>query len=394
MRVSGDGDERRRGIAALVTCRCKTCPCCATTIGTSLALAGLWLLLAVPPVDVVGEHHPSHFWLVFAAAALSAWRALTVGRAARHHGDVRLHLVGLGFLAAVLLCGLHALATPGVLLDHANGGFSLATPVGVLPRDALALIGGVRGGGRVGRGRSPRGTRRAGGPVSAVGARRAGRVVGCGVADRPAPLADPPRGNVGAARSCCLWSSRCRSTARRRCAASCSTGAPLGGPAVDPDGRRAARRGDGGRGVGRELTPDVVALARLDGVGVRLRRLPATSATAPTSPTAGRVRTRGLFDAVGTEATLRAVRVEYGSALEQLVAAVARQEAGELTPAEMSLITSGLAMRFGVSEGQTAVLGRAAAALRADRERIERGMPHASPSAPCARRARDGVPDR
>ena len=52
---------------------------------------------------------------------------------------------------------------------------------------------------------------------------------------------------------------------------------------------------------------------------------------------------RGLFDAVGTEATLRAVRAEYGSALEQLVAAVARQEAGELTPAEMSLITSGLA---------------------------------------------------
>ena len=65
--------------------------------------------------------------------------------------------------------------------------------------------------------------------------------------------------------------------------------------------------------------------------------------------------TRGLFDAIGTEATLRAVRAEYGSALEQLVAAVARQEAGELTPAEMSLITSGLAVRFGLSEGQTAV---------------------------------------
>jgi class 3 adenylate cyclase len=82
--------------------------------------------------------------------------------------------------------------------------------------------------------------------------------------------------------------------------------------------------------------------------------------------------TNGLFDAIGTEATLRAVRAEYGSALEQLVAAVTRQEAGELTPAEMSLITSGLAMRFGLTEGQTAVLGRAAAALRADREQIER----------------------
>jgi hypothetical protein len=27
----------------------------------ALPLAGLWLLLAVPPADVVWEHHPSHF---------------------------------------------------------------------------------------------------------------------------------------------------------------------------------------------------------------------------------------------------------------------------------------------------------------------------------------------
>ena len=96
----------------------------------ALPLPGLWLLLAVPPADVVWEHHPSHFWLVFVAAALSAWLALTVDRAARHHGDARLLLVGLGFLAAALFFGLHALATPGVLLDHANGGFALATPPG------------------------------------------------------------------------------------------------------------------------------------------------------------------------------------------------------------------------------------------------------------------------
>jgi adenylate cyclase len=119
MRVSGGGDERRMGIAGLVRAVVKPV---ATKIGTSLRLAGLWLLLAVPPADVVWEHHPRHFWLVFAAAALSAWRALTVGGAARHHGDARLLLVGLGFLAAALLCGLHALATPGVLLDDANGG--------------------------------------------------------------------------------------------------------------------------------------------------------------------------------------------------------------------------------------------------------------------------------
>jgi len=105
----------------------------------ALPLAGLWLLLAVPPADVVWEHHPSHFWLVAVAAALSAWLALAVDRAARHHGDARLLLVGLGFLAAALFFGLHALATPGVLLDHANGGFALATPAGL----ALSAVFGA-----------------------------------------------------------------------------------------------------------------------------------------------------------------------------------------------------------------------------------------------------------
>ena len=179
----------------LVTCGCQTCPCCATKIGTLLALAGLWLLLAVPPADVVGEHHPSHFWLVFAAAALSAWLAPTVGGAARHHGDARLLLVGLGFLAAVLLCGLHALATPGVLLDHAKGGSPSRRPSGS-PSRRPRRVGGVRGGGRVERGRSPRGMCRAGGLVPAVGARRAGRGVGCGVADRAAPARRPRRGRT------------------------------------------------------------------------------------------------------------------------------------------------------------------------------------------------------
>ena len=172
----------------------------------------------------------------------------------------------------------------------------------------------------------------------------------------------PPRGNVGAVRSCCSWSSRCRSTARRRCAASCSTGGATRWSCCR------SRRADVllaeamvavALGANWHLTWwlwHVLMVLAFGYVGysayVTYRRKGAT---------------RGLFDAVGTGATLRAVRAEYGSALEQLVAAVARQEAGELTPAEMSLITSGLAMRFGVSEGQTAVLGRAAAALRADR---------------------------
>ncbi len=80
----------------------------------------------------------------------------------------------------------------------------------------------------------------------------------------------------------------------------------------------------------------------------------------------------GLFDAIATEQTLQEIRAEYGGALESLVNAVKRQEVGELSTEEMGLLTAGLASRFGLTEGQTAVLGRAAAALRAEREQIGR----------------------
>src|SRR5690349_1295341 len=79
----------------------------------SLPLAGLWLLAAKPAVDVKLEHHPTHFWLVVAVAAVNVALAAMVDREARRHDDARLLLVGLGFLAAALFLGLHALATPG-----------------------------------------------------------------------------------------------------------------------------------------------------------------------------------------------------------------------------------------------------------------------------------------
>lgn len=98
----------------------------------ALPMAGLWLLLGVPEADVLIEHHASHFWLVFLTAAFSTGLAVQVDRSARRHDDARLLLVGLGFLAAALFLALHAVATPGVLLGSRNGGFALATPVGLV----------------------------------------------------------------------------------------------------------------------------------------------------------------------------------------------------------------------------------------------------------------------
>lgn len=98
---------------------------------TVLPAAGFVLLLAAPSLDVRWEHHPSHFWLVVAAAAITAGLAYATGSAAARRGDPRLFLVSLAFLAAGGFLALHALATPGVLLEGSNRGFLIAVPVGL-----------------------------------------------------------------------------------------------------------------------------------------------------------------------------------------------------------------------------------------------------------------------
>ena len=83
----------------------------------ALPLLALWLLLAQPDLDVTWQHQPSHFWLVAVVAAVNVGLALRVLAAARPREDARLLLAGYAFLLAAGFLGLHALATPGVLLD-------------------------------------------------------------------------------------------------------------------------------------------------------------------------------------------------------------------------------------------------------------------------------------
>jgi adenylate cyclase len=98
----------------------------------ALPVLGLVLLLAAPDADVQWEHHPSHFWLVLAAALTSAALAFSTLAVALRRSDARLYLVSLAFLSAAGFLGLHALSTPGVLLDSPNQGFAVATPIGLL----------------------------------------------------------------------------------------------------------------------------------------------------------------------------------------------------------------------------------------------------------------------
>src|SRR5918996_4140621 len=110
-----------------------------SSIAVGLAPLALFaVLLARPSLDASWENHPAHFWLVLGAAAVATALGWTVHVAARRRRDARLVLISLAFIASTGFLGLHALATPGVLLDGPNAGFELATPIGLLVAGAFA----------------------------------------------------------------------------------------------------------------------------------------------------------------------------------------------------------------------------------------------------------------
>jgi adenylate cyclase len=98
----------------------------------AIPLAGLFLLLGVPDLDVKWERQSAHFWLVLASALLSFLVGLLMAEAAGRRGDARVLLVSLAFISASGFLGLHALATPGVLLGGKNAGFQIASPIGLV----------------------------------------------------------------------------------------------------------------------------------------------------------------------------------------------------------------------------------------------------------------------
>jgi adenylate cyclase len=117
----------------------------------ALPLIGLGLLIAMPQLDVEWRHQPSHFWLVLIVAAVNVGLAIVTNEAAMRRRDARLILISLAFWASAGFLGLHALATPGVLLPASNFGFVVATPAGLALASVLAAasalpLGGPRGG--------------------------------------------------------------------------------------------------------------------------------------------------------------------------------------------------------------------------------------------------------
>jgi len=110
----------------------------AWSVVLTLPIALVVLLRGTPRIDERWEDTATHFWLVFAAGAISAALAVAVSESGRRRRDARLLLIGLAFLFSAGFLALHALATPTVILDGKNAGFVLATPVGLVGAGVLA----------------------------------------------------------------------------------------------------------------------------------------------------------------------------------------------------------------------------------------------------------------
>ena len=109
----------------------------------ALPLAALVVVRLADGLDRTWRRDTAHFWLVLIDAVLAAGLGLLMSEAGRRRGDARVLLVGLACLASAGFLGLHALATPGVLLDHRSVGFVIATPVGLIIAAGFAAASSI-----------------------------------------------------------------------------------------------------------------------------------------------------------------------------------------------------------------------------------------------------------
>jgi class 3 adenylate cyclase len=309
-------------------------------------VAGLWLLYARPRLDGIWHDNFAHFWLVGPVAAVSAGVAVFAGRAARRHGDPKLTLVTLAFLVSAVFLGLHALATPGVLVPP-NAGFVLATSFGLVVASLAALASAGEFPAAV---RHERALRAGVWVLAAVWA--AASAIPVSPLGRPADTSAYLIGlSVIAAGCFAIAAFRYWTVYRAR-------------PAVMPLSVLTAfvllAEASVAIAAGPAWHLSWWAWHLLIAAGYGLVGYSAYVQFQREG------RAAGIFDSVAGTAAAREREKEYAEALESLVTALAAE------PGAMGRVTARLADRFGLTDGQAAVLERAAEALAADRDQIRR----------------------
>lgn len=326
----------------------------------ALPLLALWLLIAQPDLDIRWQHQPSHFWLVAGVAMINVLLALRVLAAARLRADARVLLAGYAFVLAAGFLGLHALATPGVLVGSPNGGFEIATPFGLALASVLFAAASI--------------------DFSAERSRRILRwdqptrwliivlVLAWAVvslAQLP-PLADPLSE---------------RAAGDMRWVAVAAVGLYL----LAGLGFFISHRRRGSVMLVALITASVLlAEAMVTIMWARSWQLSwwlwhllmaaafgfvAYSAYSEYEREGG---SAGIFDGIVSQATAEEIREQYGGALETLTDALQRSLRAGLSEHEIDLVVEGLSSRFTLTESQTDILGRAARSLATERDQARR----------------------
>lgn len=104
----------------------------AWTVASSLPLVGLVSLFLRQQLDPRWSTPRLHFVLFLTVGWAAFLLAYIAGDAAERRGDARVLLLSLGFLVTGGFLAVHALGTPGVLLNNDFPGFRIAIPVGML----------------------------------------------------------------------------------------------------------------------------------------------------------------------------------------------------------------------------------------------------------------------
>jgi class 3 adenylate cyclase len=347
----------------------------------SLVALAFWVLapgydyrLPSDAANPVGN--PFHFWAITLAGVLSMVVGLLLADAARRRADARVLLLALGILSAATAILLHALATPNVLQPGRNVGFVTAAPVGLVIASIFVAASALELRPETGRAiLAWHGLLQAGvfvfwllfGVLSLLklppfSLAPDPEVIDtplffCVIGLAPAPLVQWP-GTLALSLATGLYG--------------------FGGARYLGNFRRRPSL------VALSLAAACVVLAVV-AVNVGFARTWHLSwwqwhwlvvlafgliAVAVYRQYRSEGSTRPVFDSLYLEETVTRIRQEYSGALESLVEAIQqREQAGE---GAGGVVHSAVAARFGLSDGQAAVLERAAEALAHEREQIER----------------------
>jgi class 3 adenylate cyclase len=324
-----------------------------------LPLLGLWLLLAQPQLDARWQHQGGHFVLVVSVAAVNVALGARMSEVSRRRGDARLFLVSLVFLSSAGFLLLHALATPTVVLEGRNAGFSIATPVGLLLAAGFAAVSALE--------LTPE---RAAGVLRRQALLRGGLVL-LMVAWAVVSLLGLPPLDIAPAEE----------ATRTELELLAALGVALYAFAALRYWRLHRRR------------PSVMLVAVITAFALLAEALVAVSVTRSWHASwwewhllmafafafvaysaqvqyAREGSWSSLFRGIYLQETVEQLRREHREALEALVTAIQRQ--GGDGPQPIARVVADLAARFDLTEGQAHVLEQAAEALVAEREQIRR----------------------